>query len=94
MVPAFKGALTLDQKQAVATSLAVIVPTALIATFRNATGSESLIHWRIVIPAAIGAAVVAFFAIDWMKSMSNTTLTRVFAILLIVVGCRMLLTKP
>ncbi len=93
MVPAFTGLLALNQKQAVATSLAVIIPTALIATLRNSTGPESLIDWRIVIPAALGAMVVAFFAADWMRNLSNASLTRIFAILLIVVGVKMLLSK-
>jgi len=94
MVPAFKGMLDLDQKQAVATSLAIIVPTALIATFRNATGSQPLVDWRIVLPAAIGACLAAFFAADWMRSLSNVTLSRIFALVLIGLGLKMLFSKP
>ena len=94
MVPAFRGILEIDQKQAVATSLAVIIPTALIATWRNSSGNEPLVDWRLVIPAALGAVIAAYFASGWMRSISNASLTRIFAILLILTGFKMLFTKP
>lgn len=90
MVPAFVSLLGLTQKQAIATSLAVIIPTACIATAKNGWGENSLINWSIVLPAALGAVVTAFFGVDLMKSLSNPLLTRIFAILLIVTGVRML----
>lgn len=91
MVPAFVLALGLEQKQAVATSLAVIVPTALVATIQYSR--SNLVDWKIVLITAAGAVVVAFFASEWMKSMSNATLSRIFALVLIAVGIRMLLVK-
>jgi uncharacterized membrane protein YfcA len=92
MVPAFVLALGLDQKHAVATSLAVIIPTAFAATAQYARAG--LVDWKIVLPTAIGAVLVAYFATDWMKSLSNVVLTRVFAVVLIGVGLRMLLIRP
>lgn len=92
MVPAFVLALGLEQKHAVATSLAVIIPTALVATTQY--HRANLVDWKIVLPTALGAVAVAWFAADWMKSMSNLTLTRVFAFVLIAVGVRMLFSKP
>ena len=91
MVPAFVFALGLEQKTAVATSLAVIIPTAAVATTQYSRAG--LVDWKIVLPTAIGAIAVAWLASDWMKSMSNLTLTRIFATVLIVVGVRMLFTK-
>jgi len=84
MVPAFRSVLQLTHKQAIATSLAVIIPTAVIATLKNASGDARLITWSIVLPAALGAAISAFFAVDLMKSLSNPFLTRLFT------GLRML----
>ena len=91
MVPAFVFALGFDQKHAIATSLAVIIPTAIVATAQNARGN--LIDWKIFLITTAGAVLVAFFAADWMKSMSNLTLTRIFAVVLIASGVRMLFVK-
>lgn len=91
MVPAFTFFLGMEQKTALATSLAVIIPTALIATARF-TG-EKLIDWQIFIPTAIGAVLAAFFASGMVKDLSNLTLTRLFGGLLVVVGVMTLLKK-
>ncbi|MEO0416536.1 MAG: sulfite exporter TauE/SafE family protein [Verrucomicrobiota bacterium] len=91
MVPAFVYFLGMEQKQAVATSMAVIVPTAAMAIFRF-TGN-GLVNWSVVIPAAIGAVIAAAFATEWMKSLSNTTLTRIFGVMLVAVGISMLFKK-
>ena len=88
LVPAFVFFLGLDQKTAVATSLTAIVLTAIVATIRNS--GNQLIDWKIVLPTAIGAAVTAWFAADALKYLSNELLTRIFAILMIGVGVRML----
>ena len=45
MVPAFKGFLGLSMKQAIATSLAIMVVTASVSSFRYA--SAGLIDWKI-----------------------------------------------
>lgn len=89
MVPAFKYLLGLDQKQAIATSLAIIIPTALLATVRYSRVAD-MIDWKIVAFTAIGACLAAWFATDLMKSLSNPALTKTFAILLIVSGVMML----
>lgn len=91
MVPAFVYLLKLPMHQAVATSLAVIIPTAIVATFKNQ--GNSLIHWPTVIAAGIGAAVVAWFMADLLVKLRAETLTKVFAVLMIVVGVRMLFSK-
>lgn len=89
MVPAFVLLLALPQKQAVATSLAIIIPTALMATTQNAR--SGLVNWKIVAVTAISASVFAYFGSGWLKSMSNETLTRIFGTVLVVFGLRMLL---
>ena len=91
MVPAFVFLMALDQKSAVATSLAVIISVSLVATYKYQ--SASLIKWQIVWPVMFGAVVTTWLATDWLKHLSNDFLTRIFAILMIVVGIRMLLVK-
>jgi uncharacterized membrane protein YfcA len=88
MVPAFVSFFKLPQKTAVATSLAAIILTSVAASLRN-TGNQ-LVDWKVAIPTGVAAAVTAWFAAGWLRSMSNVTLTRIFAVLVIAVGVRML----
>lgn len=90
-MPAFVYLLAMDQKHAVGTSLAAIILTAIAATIRNQ--GNSFIQWNVAIPAALASALVAWFAADALKVMSNQMLTRAFAVVLIVVGMNMLLRK-
>ena len=91
MVPAFVFLLGLPQKIAVATSLAIIIPTALTATVQNAR--NDLIHWKFAAITAISAATFAYFGAGWLKALSNERLTQIFGIVLITFGVRMLLQK-
>ena len=91
MVPAFVLLMALDQKSAVATSLAVIIFVSLVATAKY--HAASLVKWQVAIPVAIGAAAAAWLATDWLKHLSNETLSRSFGILMILVGIRMLIAK-
>jgi len=89
MVPAFVFLLKLPQKTAVATSLAIIIPTALMATTQNAR--SGFVDWKIAAVTAVSASIFAYFGAGWLKTMSNETLTRIFGIILVVFGLRMLL---
>ncbi len=89
MVPAFVLALGIEHKQAVATSLAVIIVTALAATANNAR-IANLIDWKIVLTVGLASALAAWFGSDLMRSLSNHTLTRIFGCVLVVFGVRML----
>ena len=91
MVPGFIFLFALDQKSAVATSLAVIIVVSLVATTKYA--SASLVKWQVVLPVMIGAIATTWVAADWLKLLSNEFLTRSFAILMIVVGIRMLFVR-
>ena len=90
MVPAFVTVLGFGQKQAVATSLAIIVVTALSSTINNAR-VDKLIDWRIVAAVGLASAVTAWFGSDLMRSLSNQHLTRIFGVVLVVFGARMLI---
>lgn len=89
MVPAFVFFLKLPHKTAVATSLAIIIPTALMATTQNAR--HGFVEWKVAAITAVSASIFAYFGAGWLKSMSNETLTRIFGIILVVFGTRMLL---
>ncbi len=91
MVPAFVSLLSTDQKTATATSLAAMILTATAATAKNQ--SNGFIDWKIAVPCALAGATVAWFAADLLKALSNQTLTKGFAVLLIVAGVRMLWQK-
>ncbi|MBK1833236.1 sulfite exporter TauE/SafE family protein [Roseibacillus ishigakijimensis] len=90
MVPAFGFLLGMEQKAAVATSLAVVVVTAVIGTSNHVINRTDLIDWRLVGLTAVGAAVAAWFGSDWMRTLSNPQLTRIFGVLMIVIGIKML----
>ncbi|MEM9478383.1 MAG: sulfite exporter TauE/SafE family protein [Verrucomicrobiota bacterium] len=85
MVPGFQTALGLPYKTAVGTSLAVIVVTALVASYKF--GKSGLIDFRIAAIAAAGSVIATWIAADWMQKQSSTMLVRMFAIFMIVLGC-------
>jgi uncharacterized membrane protein YfcA len=89
MVPAFVLGLGMEQKQAVATSMAAVVVTAVVATANNMR-VDQLIQWKTVLIVAISAAVFSWIGSDWMKQLSSPMLTKIFAVLMILVGLRML----
>jgi uncharacterized membrane protein YfcA len=94
LVPAYVTALGFEQKKAVATSLAVIVIVALVSTLNNTLRKgESLIDWRIVALTAVAAALAAWFGTDLMHKLSNQHLTRLFGVVLLAFGAKMLLGK-
>ena len=88
MVPALLKFTDLNMKEAVATSLTIIIITAFFATASNA--SAKLIDWRLVGFAGAGAAMAAFFGSGLMRQMNNETLTRMFAIFMLCMGTKML----
>jgi uncharacterized membrane protein YfcA len=45
------------------------------------------------VPVVLGAVVTTWFATDWLKHLSNDLLSRIFGILMILVGIRMLVMK-
>ena len=91
MVPLFTAFLGLSQKQAVATSLAAIVLTALFASQKNS--ANQFVYWKIAGVAGVAGAVVAWLAADALKHLSNRTLTVIFASVMITMGVRMLFAR-
>lgn len=87
MVPAFVMILKMEQRVAVATSLAAIIFTALATSAKNHT--NGLIDWKVAIAAGVAGAAVGWIAADLLKKLGDVTLTRIFATLVIVVGIQM-----
>ncbi len=93
MVPAFALIFGMEQKQAVATSLAVVVVTALSGTLNHVFSKSGLIDWKLALAVGTGAILAAWFGSDVMRGMRSDVLTKIFGVLLIVVGIRMFLAK-
>lgn len=89
MVPAFVFLLAMPQRQAVATSLAIIIPTALMATTQNSR--HGLVNWKVMAVTSLSAALFAYYGSGWLKTLSNETLTRIFGLVMVAFGLRMLL---
>lgn len=90
MVPAFVLLMGIAQKNAVATSLAVIIPTALIATVQNSRNGLLAGQWKIIALTALASTLTAWYGAGMLTSMRNETLTRIFGLVLLVFGIRML----
>lgn len=91
MVPLFVAVLGFEQKQAVATSLAAMILTALFASLKNS--ANTLVDWKVAIPCGCAGAAVAWFASDALKHISNRHLTVIFGVVMIAMGGRMLFSK-
>ena len=91
MVPAMVYFLGLSQREAIATSLGSIVLIAMAGTLRNS--QNQLVNWPVAISSALAGALIAWFAADWIKHLSNESLSRIFSILLIVMGIKMWFSK-
>jgi uncharacterized membrane protein YfcA len=91
MVPALVLLMHTDMKSAVATSLAVIVPSTVASSALN--HSYGRIDWRLVAALAL-PAIVGGLASTWFKEqIPAETLKRVFGGFLLAVGARLLLFK-
>lgn len=75
-----------------ATSLAIIVPTAVSAMLRYQ--ASSLIPWRIVGIMGMAAAVVALLVSQFTPAIPQDVLRGAFAIFLVTVASRMLRRRP
>ncbi len=87
MVPAFK-ALGLTMREAISTSLAVMVVTAAVSSFRYA--QAGWVNWGVAASAAAAAVVAALFGTELMKALSAQQLKSFFGVFLIAVGAYML----
>ena len=88
VVPALMWLKGFDVKVAVGTSLAMIVPTAIVGALRKPAG---LVDYRVAAIVAVGAVGGAFLG-EWASgAVPSVWVKRVFATLLLVVAARLFL---
>ncbi len=94
MVPAMLlllGTQVTDIKQAIGTSLAVIVPTALVGTWKHHT--QESVKWAVV-AALVPTALVGGYIGAWLTTkIHSDDLKRMFGGFLVLVGCKLLFFK-
>jgi uncharacterized membrane protein YfcA len=86
VVPALVWIKDWDVKKAVATSLAFIVPTAIVGVLRK---PASLVDYRIAAVLAAGAVAGAFFGEYASAALPSLWVKRIFAVVLAVVAVRL-----
>ena len=77
-------ALGLDHHDATGTSLLAIIPTVLVGTWRQARYGN--VRWRAAAVVGIAAAAAAQGGVALAESLSDVTLRRLFAALLVAVS--------
>jgi len=89
-VPTFVFLFSFDQLDAQATSLAAIIPVALIGAWRQS--SEGQVDWRAAVLMGGGAAVGVLVGAEIALRLDEATLSRVFGVVLILVGGEMIVS--
>jgi hypothetical protein len=80
-----------DIKQAIGTSLAVIIPTALMGSYKHFT--QGNVEWRTVL-ALVPTAILGGYLGAWLTTLVHAdNLKRAFGGFIVVVGLRLLLFK-
>lgn len=86
-VPVLVVGLALEQAVAQGTSLAVIVPTAIIGTYGHARRDR--VDWRAAIPVAVGGVVGATVGAQAALAADPQLLRRLFAGMLLLLATRL-----
>jgi uncharacterized membrane protein YfcA len=91
MVPAMMFFLKIPIKIAIGTSLAVIIPAAIAGVFKHSTLHN--VNWSVAALLIPGAFIGAYIG-AWLTSIiGQLLLKRMFGVVLVIVGLRMLLMK-
>lgn len=86
-VPTFVFLFSFDQLDAQATSLAAIIPVALIGAWRQS--GEGQIDWRAAVLMGGGAAIGVLLGAEVAIRLDDAVLTRAFGAVLLLVGGEM-----
>ena len=86
-VPILVSVFGFTQLDAQGTSLAIIVPTTLIATIAHARAGR--VRWRVVAVLGSGGIVAAFMGAKLAQSMDEEILRQIFAVVLAALAIRM-----
>ena len=87
LVPLFHYLLKMDMHLAVGTSLAIIVPTALVGAYRH--GSGSFIDWRVFLFSTIFAILGGFIGAGISMNLDTVLLRKIFAVFLMLIAIKM-----
>jgi uncharacterized membrane protein YfcA len=87
-VPALVSLFGFLQHDAQGTSLAVIVPTAIVATVVHARAER--VVWRVAVPLGIGGLIGGLLGGTTAQALSAPVLRRLFAVFLVLSALRML----
>ena len=91
MVPAFIYLLNKDAKVAVATSLAVIIPSAVVGVWKHS--QQNLIDWPLVLGVFVLAIVGAYLGAALNHQLSSQAVQRIFGVMMVLVGVKMIFLK-
>jgi len=86
-VPVLAVLFAFDQHVAQGTSLAVILPTAIVGTIGHARAGR--VRWPVAIPLAIAGVVGGVIGARIALTLDDSLLRRLFAVFLIVMAARM-----
>ena len=86
-VPALVSAFGFAQLEAQGTSLAIIVPTAIVGMLTHAKAGR--VVWTVVFVVAAGGVIAALGGAKLAQSMSEDLLQRIFAVVLLLLAVRM-----
>ena len=86
-VPVLVSAFGFAQLDAQGTSLAIIVPTAIVGMLTHAKAGR--VVWPVVFVVAAGGVVAALGGAKLAQSMNEEVLRRIFAIVLVLLAIRM-----
>ena len=87
LVPLFHYVLKMNMHVAVGTSLAIIVPTALVGMFRHSSGN--FVDWRVFTYSVLFAVIGGFIGASVSMNLDVTVLKKVFAGFLILIAIKM-----
>jgi len=87
-VPALVTLFSLTQHEAQGTSLAIIVPTMIVATIVHSRAGRT--DWRVAALLELGAVVGAFLGARAALAIEASTLRKMFGVLLAITALRML----
>ncbi|MDU4959982.1 MAG: sulfite exporter TauE/SafE family protein [Sporomusaceae bacterium] len=90
LVPLLVGAFAIPQHLAQGISLAVVIPTAIVSSIIYSLHGSA--DYAIALQIIAGSMVGAHFGAKWMKRLPAAQLKRLFAIMLLLVGIRMVIS--
>mgnify|MGYP000442137216 FL=1 len=91
LVPALVFIFSLTMKNAIGTSLAIIIPTAIVGTYFHYR--EGNVNFSLVIYIAIAAIIGSRIGVYLNDVLPNIILRRMFGALLLLIGIKMIIGK-